>query len=66
MNPGVKVAVIGVSIVKIVEAVVAVRGRVGAFGGGGGGGGDVRSVVFPGAVNFYHAVRFALSVGCGQ
>ena len=64
MNPGVKVAVIGVSIVKIVEAVVAVRGRVGAFGGGGGG--DVRSVVFPGAVNFYHAVRFALSVGCGQ
>ena len=64
MNPGVKVAVIGVSVVKIVEAVVAVHGWVGAFGGGGGG--DIRSVVFPGVVNFYHAVRFALSVGCGQ
>ena len=65
MNPGVKVAVIGVRVVKIVEAVVAVHGRVGAFGGGGGSG-DIRSVVFPGVVNFYHAVRFALSVGCGQ
>lgn len=60
MDAGIKVAVKGISEVKIVVAVVTVCSQVGAFGGA------VLAEVSPRVVDIHHAVGFALPVGSGR